>query len=90
MPQNNYAARDVSLYGLRWIFSFLLLELLTHVFHYNAFAIRLEFLQLNDMVLSFDLSLLNCKLIIFVFPLTSGLWKLLSPVDIFIIGYGVR
>ncbi|KAG8649557.1 membrane-bound O-acyltransferase gup1 isoform X2 [Manihot esculenta] len=58
MPQNNYAARDVSLYGLRWIFSFLLLELLTHVFHYNAFAI-------------------------------SGLWKLLSPVDIFIIGYGV-
>ncbi|KAF2324102.1 hypothetical protein GH714_006658 [Hevea brasiliensis] len=58
MPQNNYAARDVSLYGLRWILSFLLIELLTHLFHYNAFAI-------------------------------SGLWKLLSPVDIFIIGYGV-
>ncbi|KAJ4840455.1 hypothetical protein Tsubulata_023025, partial [Turnera subulata] len=57
-PHNNYTARDVSLYGLRWIFSFFLIELLTHLFHYNAFA-------------------------------TSGLWRSLSPVDIFIIGYGV-
>ncbi|XP_048225768.1 membrane-bound O-acyltransferase gup1 isoform X2 [Ricinus communis] len=58
MPQKNYAARDVFWYGSRWIFSFLLMELFTHLFHYNAFAI-------------------------------SGLWKLLSPMDIFIIGYGV-
>ncbi|KDP23321.1 hypothetical protein JCGZ_23154 [Jatropha curcas] len=58
MPQKNYAAHDVFWYGLRWILSFFLIELLTHLFHYNAFAI-------------------------------SGLWKFLSPVDIFIIGYGV-
>ncbi|XP_065852797.1 membrane-bound O-acyltransferase gup1 [Euphorbia lathyris] len=58
MPQNNFKIQDVSWYGLRWIFSFFLMELLTHLFHYNAFAI-------------------------------SGLWELLSPVDMFIIGYGV-
>ncbi|XP_050223423.1 membrane-bound O-acyltransferase gup1 isoform X2 [Mercurialis annua] len=58
MPQKNYTVRDVSWYGLRWIFSFFLMELLTHLFHFNAFAI-------------------------------SGLWKSLSPVDIFIVGYGV-
>lgn len=43
VPQNNYNARDVSWYGLRWVFSFFLIELLTHLFHYNAFAVRLVF-----------------------------------------------
>lgn len=58
MPQNNYSVRDVSWYGLRWLFSLFLMELMTHLFYYNAFAI-------------------------------SGLWKQLSPMDVFIIGYGV-
>nr|XP_023885583.1 putative membrane-bound O-acyltransferase C24H6.01c isoform X1 [Quercus suber]XP_023885584.1 putative membrane-bound O-acyltransferase C24H6.01c isoform X2 [Quercus suber] len=58
VPQNNYSVRDVTWYGLRWVFSLLLMELMTHLFHYNAFAI-------------------------------SGLWKQLSPMDVFIIGYGV-
>ncbi|KAJ8748612.1 hypothetical protein K2173_007602 [Erythroxylum novogranatense] len=57
-PQKSYSAKDISWYGLRWIISFILMELLTHLFYYNAFAI-------------------------------SGLWKILSPLDIFIIGYGV-
>lgn len=57
-PQNNYTVRDMSWYGLRWLFSFSLMELMTHLFRYNAFAI-------------------------------SRLWKMLSPMDIFIIGYGV-
>ncbi|XP_024034767.1 putative membrane-bound O-acyltransferase C24H6.01c isoform X5 [Citrus clementina] len=40
VPQNNYLRRDVLWYGLRWIFSLLLMELMTHIFYYNAFAIR--------------------------------------------------
>ncbi|XP_065639004.1 membrane-bound O-acyltransferase gup1-like [Quercus suber] len=59
VPQNNYSVRDVTWCGLCWVFSLLLMELMTHLFYYNAFAI-------------------------------SGLWKQLSPMDVFIIGYGVR
>lgn len=58
MPQKNYALKDIVLYGVRWILSLLLMELMTHFFYYNAFAI-------------------------------SGLWKQLSAMDVFIIGYGV-
>ncbi|XP_044480806.1 membrane-bound O-acyltransferase gup1-like [Mangifera indica] len=58
VPQSNYPRRDVVWYGLRWVFSLFLMELMTHLFYYNAFAI-------------------------------SGIWKLLSPLDVFIIGYGV-
>ncbi|GFP94769.1 putative membrane-bound o-acyltransferase c24h6.01c [Phtheirospermum japonicum] len=57
-PQNIYSTREVAVYGLRWVFSLSLMELMTHLFYYNAFAI-------------------------------SGVWKQLSPIDIFIIGYGV-
>ncbi|THG12210.1 hypothetical protein TEA_017334 [Camellia sinensis var. sinensis] len=59
MPQKNYSLRGVAWYGLRWFFSLLLMELMTHLFYYNACAI-------------------------------SGLWKQLSPMDVFIIGYGER
>ncbi|CAN0877026.1 Membrane-bound O-acyltransferase GUP1 [Linum grandiflorum] len=58
MPVRMFATRNVFWYGLRWIFSFVIIEVVTHFFHYNAFAV-------------------------------SGLWKLLSPIDMFIIGYGV-
>ncbi|KAK3022177.1 hypothetical protein RJ639_045372, partial [Escallonia herrerae] len=57
-PQKNYSLREVAWYGLRWGFSLLQMELMTHFFYYNAFAI-------------------------------SGLWKQLTPLDVFIIGYGV-
>ncbi|KAL8527594.1 hypothetical protein ACS0TY_005448 [Phlomoides rotata] len=57
-PQNIYSSREVAWYGFRWIFCLSLMELMTHFFYYNAFAI-------------------------------SGLWKQMSPMDIFIIGYGV-
>ncbi|KAL6552313.1 hypothetical protein OROHE_007677 [Orobanche hederae] len=56
--QNIYSTREVAWYGFRWVFSLFLMELMTHLFYYNAFAI-------------------------------SGVWKQLSPLDIFIIGYGV-
>ncbi|KAM7270321.1 hypothetical protein ACFE04_029535 [Oxalis oulophora] len=58
VPQKNYSGRDLVIYGLRWIFSLFLMELMTQFLYYNAFAI-------------------------------SGMWKHLSPVDIFIVGYGV-
>nr|VDD29961.1 unnamed protein product [Brassica oleracea] len=58
VPQNTHSVKDVARYGLRWLFSFLLMELMTQFFYYNAFVI-------------------------------SGLWRELSPVEIFIIGYGV-
>ncbi|XP_052204254.1 membrane-bound O-acyltransferase gup1 isoform X2 [Diospyros lotus] len=57
-PQKNYLLRQVVWYGLRWFFSFFLMELMTHFLYYNAFAI-------------------------------SGLWKQLSPMEVFIVGYGV-
>ncbi|XP_009610130.1 membrane-bound O-acyltransferase gup1 isoform X2 [Nicotiana tomentosiformis] len=57
-PQKTYSVQDVVWYGLRWIFSLMLMETMTHFFYYNAFAI-------------------------------SGTWKYLSPLDIFVIGYGV-
>ncbi|CAI0434431.1 unnamed protein product [Linum tenue] len=58
MPARIFATRDVLWYGLRWIFSFMIIEIMNHLFHYNAFAV-------------------------------SGLWRSLSPMDMFIITYGV-
>ncbi|XP_022765632.1 putative membrane-bound O-acyltransferase C24H6.01c isoform X5 [Durio zibethinus] len=58
VPQNHYSIIEVTWYGLRWVFSLSLMELMTHLFYFNAFA-------------------------------ASGSWKKLSPMDIFIIGYGV-
>ncbi|XP_071937129.1 membrane-bound O-acyltransferase gup1 isoform X2 [Coffea arabica] len=57
-PQKNYSSKQVVWYGFRWILSLFLMELMTHFFYYNAFAI-------------------------------SGVWKQLTPMDNFIIGYGV-
>ncbi|MBA0631319.1 hypothetical protein Godav_000202, partial [Gossypium davidsonii] len=59
VPQNHYSIKEVIWYGLRWVFGLCLMELMTHLFYFNAFA-------------------------------TSASWKMLSPMDIFIIGYGVR
>ncbi|XWS65402.1 hypothetical protein CRYUN_Cryun05aG0109600 [Craigia yunnanensis] len=58
VPQNHFSIIEVTLYGLRWVFGLSLMELMTHLFYFNAFA-------------------------------ASGSWKMLSPMDIFIIGYGV-
>ncbi|RAL52736.1 hypothetical protein DM860_007504 [Cuscuta australis] len=57
-PQKTYLPHDVIYYGFRWVFSLFLMELMTHFFYFNAFAV-------------------------------SGMWKYLSPMDVFIIGYGV-
>ncbi|KAK3030387.1 hypothetical protein RJ639_038915, partial [Escallonia herrerae] len=43
-PQKNYSLREVAWYGLRWGFSLLLMELMTHFFYYNAFAISVRLL----------------------------------------------
>ncbi|PON71263.1 Membrane bound O-acyl transferase, MBOAT [Parasponia andersonii] len=58
VPQNPFSVRNMAWYGVRWVFSLILMELMTHLFYYNAFAI-------------------------------SGVWRHLSPLDVFIVGYGV-
>nr|GEY82615.1 putative membrane-bound O-acyltransferase C24H6.01c isoform X1 [Tanacetum cinerariifolium] len=57
-PQKNYTLKQVAWYGIRWVLSLILMEITTHFFYYNAFAI-------------------------------SGIWKQLSPMEVFIVGYGV-
>ncbi|XVF41014.1 hypothetical protein PTKIN_Ptkin01aG0246500 [Pterospermum kingtungense] len=58
VPQNHYSIIEVTWYGLRWLFGLSVIELMTHLFYFNAFA-------------------------------ASDSWKTLSPMDIFIIGYGI-
>ncbi|MFS7949817.1 hypothetical protein Hanom_Chr06g00576051 [Helianthus anomalus] len=58
-PQKSYTLKQVIWYGFRWVLSLFLMEIMTHFFYYNAFAI-------------------------------SGIWKQLSPVEVIIVGYGVR
>ncbi|KAH6554962.1 hypothetical protein KP509_1Z293500 [Ceratopteris richardii] len=41
LPQTNYSKLQIFLYGLRWIGCFILMELLTHFFHFNSLAVRL-------------------------------------------------
>lgn len=40
VPQNSNSVRNVILYGFRWVLCFILVELMTHLFYYNAFANR--------------------------------------------------
>ncbi|KAL6594562.1 hypothetical protein ACP70R_040917 [Stipagrostis hirtigluma subsp. patula] len=47
VPQKNYSFAQISFYGLRWIFSFLLMEAMTHFFHYNAFVVSRAWQQLS-------------------------------------------
>ena len=39
-PQKSYTLKQVSWYGFRWVLSLFLMEIMTHFFYYNAFAIR--------------------------------------------------
>ncbi|ONM25129.1 GUP1 [Zea mays] len=47
VPQKNYSFAQISWYGLRWILSFLLMEGMTHFFHYNAFVVSRLWQQLS-------------------------------------------
>ncbi|EEC78503.1 hypothetical protein OsI_18427 [Oryza sativa Indica Group] len=46
-PQKNYSVAQISWYGVRWILSFLLMEAMTHFFHYNAFVVSRLWQQLS-------------------------------------------
>ena len=77
-------------YGFRWILSLFLMELMTHFFYYNAFAIRLVVCTIKDG----DTSVIQFYSMVYVWlnfliSLLSGVWKQLTPMDNFIIGYGV-
>lgn len=109
IPQNNFSVRDITWYGLRWVSSLLLMELMTHLFYYNAFAIRWVPSNVKDSACIIYLVYVHTPTLphmyvyahIFIFwiileliwtftVLISGMWKQLYPVDVFIIGYGVR
>ncbi|XP_068658953.1 membrane-bound O-acyltransferase gup1 isoform X2 [Aristolochia californica] len=47
MPQNKYSVIKIAWYGVRWLLSLLLMELMTHLFYYNAFAISGFWIQLS-------------------------------------------
>ncbi|XP_051229565.1 membrane-bound O-acyltransferase gup1 [Lolium perenne] len=47
VPQKNYSVGQICIYGLRWILNFLLMEAMTHFFHYNAFVVSRLWRQLT-------------------------------------------
>ncbi|KAG9457793.1 hypothetical protein H6P81_002301 [Aristolochia fimbriata] len=47
IPQNKYSVTKIAWYGIRWLLSFFLMELMTHLFYYNAFAISGFWVQLS-------------------------------------------
>lgn len=47
VPQKNYSVGQICCYGLRWILNFLLMEAMTHFFHYNAFVVSRLWRQLT-------------------------------------------
>ncbi|KAK4745055.1 hypothetical protein SAY87_011367 [Trapa incisa] len=49
VPQRNYSVRDMIFYGIRWLFCFFLMEVMNHMFYYNAFAVSGIWRQLLPM-----------------------------------------
>ncbi|PIA26967.1 hypothetical protein AQUCO_08400021v1 [Aquilegia coerulea] len=47
VPQKNNSLCAMAWYGARWILCLILMELMTHLFHYNAFAISDSWQQLS-------------------------------------------
>lgn len=64
------------------------MELMTQFFYYNAFVIRWNPFRISLKIINFYILGLQAANI-FAFC-DSGLWRELSPVEIFIVGYGVR
>ncbi|XP_056687149.1 membrane-bound O-acyltransferase gup1 isoform X2 [Spinacia oleracea] len=70
-PQNTYLSKDVALYGLRWTFSLCLVELITHFFHYNAFAISGLWKQLS----AFDVFIIGYGVLNFMWLKFLLIWR---------------
>ncbi|CAL8998248.1 unnamed protein product [Prunus brigantina] len=71
VPQNNLSARDIAWYGLRWVFSLLLMELMTHLFYYNAFAISGLWKELLPM----DVFIIGYGVLIFMWLKFFLIWR---------------
>ncbi|ONI36397.1 hypothetical protein PRUPE_1G583400 [Prunus persica] len=71
VPQNNLSARDIAWYGLRWVFSLLLMELMTHLFYYNAFAISGMWKELHPM----DVFIIGYGVLIFMWLKFFLIWR---------------
>ncbi|CAN6543350.1 unnamed protein product [Malus baccata var. baccata] len=71
VPQNNFSAKDIAWYGLRWVFSLLLMELMTHLFYYNAFAISGMWKELYPM----DVFIIGYGVLIFMWLKFFLIWR---------------
>ncbi|KAM0929318.1 hypothetical protein ACQ4PT_001738 [Festuca glaucescens] len=66
VPQKNYSVGQICIYGLRWILNFLLMEAMTHFFHYNAFVVSRLWRQLTPFeifIISYGVRLYTLQLI---------------------------
>ncbi|KAK9928886.1 hypothetical protein M0R45_026003 [Rubus argutus] len=71
IPQNNFSVRDITWYGLRWVSSLLLMELMTHLFYYNAFAISGMWKQLYPV----DVFIIGYGVLIFMWLKFFLIWR---------------
>ncbi|KAL9235783.1 hypothetical protein vseg_010519 [Gypsophila vaccaria] len=71
VPQNTYSIKDVALYGLRWVFSFCLIETMTHFFYYNAFALSDLWKQLS----AFDVFIIGYGVLNFMWLKFLLIWR---------------
>ncbi|KAG5548875.1 hypothetical protein RHGRI_014286 [Rhododendron griersonianum] len=83
MPQKNYSLREVAWHGLRWVFSLILMELMTHLFYYNAFAMSGLWKQLSPTdVLIIGYGVLNFMwLKFFLIWRYFRFWSLISGIE---------
>ncbi|XP_057544578.1 membrane-bound O-acyltransferase gup1 isoform X2 [Amaranthus tricolor] len=70
-PQNTYFPKDVALYGLRWAFSLGLVELITHFFYYNAFALS----GLWNRLSAFDVFIIGYGVLNFMWLKFLLIWR---------------
>uniref|UniRef100_A0A452XYA9 Membrane-bound O-acyltransferase C24H6.01c n=1 Tax=Aegilops tauschii subsp. strangulata TaxID=200361 RepID=A0A452XYA9_AEGTS len=71
VPQKNYSVGQICCYGLRWILNFLLIEVMTHFFHYNAFVVSRLWRQLTP----FEIFIISYGVLIFMWLKFFLIWR---------------
>ncbi|XP_048548167.1 membrane-bound O-acyltransferase gup1-like [Triticum urartu] len=71
VPQKNYSVGQICCYGLRWILNFLLIEVMTHFFHYNAFVVSRLWRQLTP----FEIFIISYGVLFFMWLKFFLIWR---------------
>ncbi|VAH14198.1 unnamed protein product [Triticum turgidum subsp. durum] len=71
VPQKNYSVGQICCYGVRWILNFLLIEVMTHFFHYNAFVVSRLWRQLTP----FEIFIISYGVLIFMWLKFFLIWR---------------